>query len=72
MTTGSTIGLAGLFFFFVAAALDPRGVAAQTTIPPATPDFAVDAAQSHHYEILASRVALAQSQNPDYGNSPNA
>jgi len=37
--------------------------AAQTPIPPSTPDFALAATQSDQYEILAAQDALAQSHN---------
>jgi putative membrane protein len=37
--------------------------AAQTPIPPSTPDFALAAMQSGEYEILAAHDALAQSHN---------
>jgi putative membrane protein len=43
--------------------LAAQPLAAQTPIPPAATDFANGAAQSDQYEILAGRVALAQSKN---------
>jgi putative membrane protein len=47
----------------VAAVLGGHEAIAQTAIPPAAQDFALSAAQSDQYEILAGRDALAQSQN---------
>jgi putative membrane protein len=38
--------------------------ASQTAIPPTPKDFAMVAAQSDQYEILAGRVAVTQSQDP--------
>ncbi len=37
---------------------------AQTAIPPSAADFAMSAAQSDQYEIVAAQDALTQSQNP--------
>jgi putative membrane protein len=59
---------AGTISFLIAvttvAALGDQEAVAQTAIPPSTQDFALSAGQSDEYEILASRDALAQSQNP--------
>jgi putative membrane protein len=33
-------------------------------VPPSAPDFAIDAAQSDAYEVVAAQDALAQSRNP--------
>ena len=56
--------LGGLWIALAASLLSGRSTSAQTPVPPATPDFAMSAAQSDQYEILAARDALAQSQDP--------
>ncbi len=48
----------------LAALAAGSAVQAQTPIPPSAPDFAIAAAQSDTYEILAADDALTQSQNP--------
>ena len=53
------MGLAGALSLGIASV-----AAAQTAIPPSAPDFAMSAAQSDQYEIVAAQDALAQSQNP--------
>jgi putative membrane protein len=44
------------------ATLGAGAAVAQTAIPPAPADFAMSAAQSDQYEILAAQDAIAQSQ----------
>ena len=47
----------------LATALSAGAALAQTAIPPAPADFAMSAAQSDQYEILAAQDAITQSQN---------
>jgi putative membrane protein len=46
------------------AVLSAGAVMAQTSISPKPADFAMSAAQSDQYEILAARDAITQSQDP--------
>ena len=48
----------------LALAMGCAGARAQTAIPPSPKDFAMDAAQSDQYEILAAHVAEIQGQDP--------
>ena len=48
----------------LAAALGCSAAEAQTPIPPSPKNFAMDAAQSDQYEILAAQVAEVQGQDP--------
>lgn len=50
--------------YLALAAMIRTQAAAQTPIPPSSPDFAAAAAQSDQYEIHASQDALAQSHDP--------
>ena len=48
----------------LAFAVGCAGARAQTAIPPQPQDFAMDAAQSNQYEILAGYIAEIQGQDP--------
>ncbi len=50
--------------FAVAIIIGGQAAQAQTPIPPSPKDFAMAAAQSDQYEILAAHVAEVQGENP--------